>query len=425
MGRRPDGRAGGDRRRGPLRCSRPTRRSRGSRVLVSAGGTREPLDAVRFVGNRSSGRMGVALAAEARRRGADVTLLARQPRRAAARRGRARGDADRRRARARGARARGRRRDRDGRRGRRLPAGRRARRRSARRTRSPGPSSSSRRSTSSQAIGERRSDSQVLVGFAAETGEGGLERARDKLARKNARPRRLQRRLRAGDRLRRARERGGAGRRRRRTAPCRGPRRRSSRPRSSTRSSGSSRRDERRVRPLPAGQTPSPQRHAAQATVALEKAKRREPDKTSIREALGIAYLRLRRYDEAAAEFTRILELSPADDFAHYALGRCLEAQGRRVEANGHYKLARSLRPDSEHYAARILDLDAERLKLAEPVAGDAADLVERGDAGERRGGCRPARSVVHAHARRPRRRSPRSSASIRRRIWPATGSTS
>jgi phosphopantothenoylcysteine decarboxylase / phosphopantothenate---cysteine ligase len=48
---------------------------RGKRVLVSAGGTREALDAVRFVGNRSSGRMGVALAAEARRRGAHVTLL--------------------------------------------------------------------------------------------------------------------------------------------------------------------------------------------------------------------------------------------------------------------------------------------------------------------------------------------------------------
>ena len=48
----------------------------GKRVLVSAGGTREPLDSVRFVGNRSSGRMGVALAEEARRRGAEVTLLA-------------------------------------------------------------------------------------------------------------------------------------------------------------------------------------------------------------------------------------------------------------------------------------------------------------------------------------------------------------
>lgn len=49
---------------------------RGKRVLVSAGGTREPLDTVRYVGNRSSGRMGVALAEEARRRGAEVTLLA-------------------------------------------------------------------------------------------------------------------------------------------------------------------------------------------------------------------------------------------------------------------------------------------------------------------------------------------------------------
>jgi phosphopantothenoylcysteine decarboxylase / phosphopantothenate---cysteine ligase len=49
---------------------------RGKRLLVSAGGTREPLDSVRFVGNRSSGKMGVALAREARRRGADVTLVA-------------------------------------------------------------------------------------------------------------------------------------------------------------------------------------------------------------------------------------------------------------------------------------------------------------------------------------------------------------
>jgi phosphopantothenoylcysteine decarboxylase / phosphopantothenate---cysteine ligase len=48
----------------------------GKSVLVTAGGTREPLDSVRYIGNRSSGRMGVALAEEARRRGAQVTLLA-------------------------------------------------------------------------------------------------------------------------------------------------------------------------------------------------------------------------------------------------------------------------------------------------------------------------------------------------------------
>lgn len=62
-----DGTAGGGGAGGPLA---------GRRVLVTAGGTREPIDAVRYVGNRSSGRMGVALAAEAARRGAEVTLVA-------------------------------------------------------------------------------------------------------------------------------------------------------------------------------------------------------------------------------------------------------------------------------------------------------------------------------------------------------------
>jgi phosphopantothenoylcysteine decarboxylase/phosphopantothenate--cysteine ligase len=48
----------------------------GLRVLVTAGGTREPIDTVRFIGNRSSGRMGIALAAAAAKRGAEVTLIA-------------------------------------------------------------------------------------------------------------------------------------------------------------------------------------------------------------------------------------------------------------------------------------------------------------------------------------------------------------
>jgi Flp pilus assembly protein TadD len=95
----------------------------------------------------------------------------------------------------------------------------------------------------------------------------------------------------------------------------------------------------------------------AQATVPLEKAKKREPEKASIREALGIAYFRLRRWAEAESEFRKVLELSPADDYAHYALGRCLEKQGKAAEANGHYKLARSLRPESRRYASRIREL--------------------------------------------------------------------
>jgi Flp pilus assembly protein TadD len=92
----------------------------------------------------------------------------------------------------------------------------------------------------------------------------------------------------------------------------------------------------------------------AQATVPLEKAKRLEPHKASIREALGIAYFRIRRWREAEAEFRAVLELSPTDDYAHYALGRTLEKQGKAEEANAHYKLARSMAPASRRYAARI-----------------------------------------------------------------------
>ena len=95
----------------------------------------------------------------------------------------------------------------------------------------------------------------------------------------------------------------------------------------------------------------------AQATVSLEKAKKREPEKESIREALGIAYFRIQRWAEAEAEFRKMLELSPADDYAHYALGRCLEKQGRETEAQGHYKLASSLRPSSKAYSSRIREL--------------------------------------------------------------------
>ena len=97
----------------------------------------------------------------------------------------------------------------------------------------------------------------------------------------------------------------------------------------------------------------------AQATVPLEKAKRLEPEKASIREALGIAYFRLARWEDAEREFRAIVEdLAPTDDYAHYALGRALEKQGKAAEANGHYKLASSMKPGSAQYQSRIRDLD-------------------------------------------------------------------
>src|SRR4051795_12604641 len=85
---------------------------------------------------------------------------------------------------------------------------------------------------------------------------------------------------------------------------------------------------------------------AAQATVPLEKAKRLEPGKASIREALGIAYFRLARREEAEEGVpTLVEEHAPTDDYAHHALGRALEQQGGDAEANGHYKLASSMKP--------------------------------------------------------------------------------
>ena len=92
----------------------------------------------------------------------------------------------------------------------------------------------------------------------------------------------------------------------------------------------------------------------AQATVALEKAKRREPEKASIREALGIAYFRIRRFAEAEREFRAMLDIHPVDDYAHFALGRCLEKQGKAREAAGHYKLARYMRPSSQNYQRAV-----------------------------------------------------------------------
>ena len=88
----------------------------------------------------------------------------------------------------------------------------------------------------------------------------------------------------------------------------------------------------------------------AQATVALEKAKRREPGKASIREALGIAYFRIRRFAEAESEFRAVLEIHPVDDYAHFALGLCLEKQGRPEEALRHYRLAHCMRPGRREY---------------------------------------------------------------------------
>jgi tetratricopeptide (TPR) repeat protein len=90
--------------------------------------------------------------------------------------------------------------------------------------------------------------------------------------------------------------------------------------------------------------------HYAQAAVSLEKAKRLEPDKSSIREALGRAYFRSGRYRRAALEFSAVVERYPANDYAHFCLGRSFEKLGDRIGASRHMSLACGMRPDRPDY---------------------------------------------------------------------------
>ena len=97
---------------------------------------------------------------------------------------------------------------------------------------------------------------------------------------------------------------------------------------------------------------------AAQATVALEKAKQLEPDKASIREALGIAYFRIQRWARRKRSSAPCSSSRPPTTTRTTRSGATLEKQGRDAEANGHYKLASSMSPSSEQYADRIMDLE-------------------------------------------------------------------
>ena len=88
----------------------------------------------------------------------------------------------------------------------------------------------------------------------------------------------------------------------------------------------------------------------AAAAIPLERARAYEPDKTSIREALGRAYFHAQRYAEARDEFAAVVERSPVNDYAHFCLGRAFQLTGHRLEARRHLKLAAGLRPDRKDY---------------------------------------------------------------------------
>lgn len=87
-----------------------------------------------------------------------------------------------------------------------------------------------------------------------------------------------------------------------------------------------------------------------QATIPLRKAAALEPEKASIREALGRAYFRSRHYEEAAVEFAAVVELAPTNDYALFCLGRALLESGRPADARKPLVLAANLRPDRHDY---------------------------------------------------------------------------
>jgi Flp pilus assembly protein TadD len=87
-----------------------------------------------------------------------------------------------------------------------------------------------------------------------------------------------------------------------------------------------------------------------QATIPLAKAATLEPDKTSIREALGRAYFRSSQYEAAANEFQAVVDRAPTNDYALYCLGRALLALGRVQEACKPLTLAASFQPKRRDY---------------------------------------------------------------------------
>jgi Flp pilus assembly protein TadD len=95
------------------------------------------------------------------------------------------------------------------------------------------------------------------------------------------------------------------------------------------------------------------------ATEPLAEAARRAPEKTSVREALGRAYYRAGRFEQAAVEFEAVVETHHVNDYAHFCLGRALSKTGEKDRARHHLALASNLRPDRRDYRFYRQVLDA------------------------------------------------------------------
>ncbi len=92
--------------------------------------------------------------------------------------------------------------------------------------------------------------------------------------------------------------------------------------------------------------------HPHQAVVVLEKAAREEPEKGSIREALGRALYMTGRWDLAGREFAKAVDIDPVNHYAHFGLGLCCARTGQRNRAIAHLKLAVAMEPLEEYREA-------------------------------------------------------------------------
>jgi Flp pilus assembly protein TadD len=90
--------------------------------------------------------------------------------------------------------------------------------------------------------------------------------------------------------------------------------------------------------------------HHHQAAVPLSRARDLAPEQTSIREALGRALFHTQRYEQAAVEFSAIVERAPTNDYALFCLGRCLQLLGRHAEARQPLALAACMQPSRRDY---------------------------------------------------------------------------
>src|SRR5947209_13987292 len=90
--------------------------------------------------------------------------------------------------------------------------------------------------------------------------------------------------------------------------------------------------------------------HPHQAAMLLGRAKLMEPDKASIREALGRALYLSGRTARARREFAKVVQIDPVNDYAHFGLALACARTGQRTRAIAHIKLAIAMRPGAEEY---------------------------------------------------------------------------